>query len=1269
MSGGGGTNTTVQSNAPPAQFLDAYSNAVRRAQDVSDTPYQRYPGETVAQLAPDQLFAMNLIRNSQGIAAPYINSAAGYIDAGTTPLWSGAPQLDASMMSGLAPAGINYLNQAGGPAVTNAADRGAAGITAAAGGFNPGRISEFMSPYIGNVVDATQAQFNNQNAIANQGVISNAISRGAWGGDRSAVAQGIMAGQQQLAQAPVIAGLYNTGYQNATNAALAGTGLGLQGATSAGQLGLSGATAQGGLQSDAARQMLALFGGQQAAQLRAQEAERGLNLQGAGMMSGLGQTALGTTLTGANALLGTGGLQQAQAQANLNVPYQQFIEQKAYPFQTAGWLANIAQGLGGGAGGTSTSAAPGPSVASQVGGGIVAATGLAGLAGKAYNSWGGASDWGSGASSASDVTGSLGGMYAGGGEIPRFAYGGKADDTGVPNPGIGGASGLNNFGIPMDAAGGGGPEVSFSVVPEGASPAPGRAKILKDYGQTATTESTGGDGGGILGDIIQLAATIVGAYYGGSAGGSAAGTAVGLIRKGIAAGGEIAPSNDNSWSDPERQRRVAGGPVWTTVNPSVHGGPGVPYLNFPGMEGAPGTGIGPVFNPSYSGGGDAQAYLAQMNAGRSFEAPAPSPTTIRDSYSAAGLLPDPDPSYFAPPVDPYYASIMASLNPNLGVGSGGAARGGSIERRDVGGSLSDEDDFGGGDPNGGDPLPTAGTGIWDAAPPSRPMGPARLSRAEIFQRAMGLGYSPAGAQGITDNFIRESGGKPGILGDNGASFGLGQWQKDRRTALEQFAAAKGTPAHSPDVQFLFMDKELREQYPRLYRDLRTTNNPAQAEDQFRRIYERPASTLPGAGGISDAYTFGITRDVGDQPGGIAPSESRPEQTGGDPWKTLMNVGLGIMSGTSPHFGVNVGQGAIQGLALTDKEQQTAEAGALRRETAKSTNMYRQAQLALQRAQLGQSGDLRRDQLEISRARLAADREDRQEARRIREDALVPSDARSAEWWAKATPDQQAAYKAAQAARHPISENGLLSDETKEQIAERLIAGDQGAVAGLGYGNAGATNRAAVQEMVTKKLKEKGLGGADLAASTASYMGERAGARAGGTREANVSMAVNEAKLFMPVALAASDKVSRTEFPTLNTIIQAYEKGTGDENIVRLAVATNSLTNAYSRAITPSGIPTEGNQTRARELLDKAWSKGQYRAAVDQLWIEMEAAQKSPIQTREEQRARISGRPGESAPISAPGKPARYQARLPTGAILDSDDGKAWFTEDGKPYNP
>jgi hypothetical protein len=84
------------------------------------------------------------------------------------------------------------------------------------GDFDPAKIREIESPYTEDVVNATQDWFNNQNKIQSNTLLSQGIRSGnAFGGDRMGVAAAEVGGQQQLAQAPVIAGLRQSGYTQA----------------------------------------------------------------------------------------------------------------------------------------------------------------------------------------------------------------------------------------------------------------------------------------------------------------------------------------------------------------------------------------------------------------------------------------------------------------------------------------------------------------------------------------------------------------------------------------------------------------------------------------------------------------------------------------------------------------------------------------------------------------------------------------------------------------------------------------------------------------------------------------------------------------------------------------------------------------------------------------------------------------------------------------------------------------------------------------------
>ena len=223
-------------------------------------------------------------------------------------------------------AGINQYSNAAQPAIQTAegmAQQAASPITQA-------QIQGYMSPYTQDVVNATEGQFANQNAQQMQGVKGNAIAQGALGGNREAVAEAETANQQNLAQAPVIANLENQGYQTGLSTALSQQGAEAAGAYSLGNLGVAG--------------------------------------QSAG-------------LTGANAQVGAGSLQQQTQQADLSAQYQQFLNQQAYPFQTTQWLAGLGTGVGSQMGGTSSTTSPAPSLLGQIFGGVSSGAGILGASG------------------------------------------------------------------------------------------------------------------------------------------------------------------------------------------------------------------------------------------------------------------------------------------------------------------------------------------------------------------------------------------------------------------------------------------------------------------------------------------------------------------------------------------------------------------------------------------------------------------------------------------------------------------------------------------------------------------------------------------------------------------------------------------------------------------------------------------------------------------------------------------------------------------------
>jgi hypothetical protein len=186
---------------------------------------------------------------------------------------------------------------------------------------NPGALdtSTYMNPYLQTVLGSTAAQINQNNQQAMSGATGSAMNQGYFGGDRSGIASAVLQGQQNLAAGQVYSGIASDAYQQALAAAQQ----------------------------------------QQGVQLGAAQANRAATQQTGETLANLGAGAQQAALTGAQAQLGAGQVQQQTTQAGDTALYNQFLQQQSYPFQTAQFLANIAEGTGALSGSTTATTQPG----------------------------------------------------------------------------------------------------------------------------------------------------------------------------------------------------------------------------------------------------------------------------------------------------------------------------------------------------------------------------------------------------------------------------------------------------------------------------------------------------------------------------------------------------------------------------------------------------------------------------------------------------------------------------------------------------------------------------------------------------------------------------------------------------------------------------------------------------------------------------------------------------------------------------------------------
>lgn len=306
----GTSNQATQTTIPP-EVLARYNQVYARGEQAANQPFQSYTGQFVAPVTDTQRAGVEQIGAAGGVYQPFLGQAVGTL----TPNLQGA---------------ASSFNNASGAA--SPYNMGAAGlIGGSVGASSPltdQQIGQYMNPYTQNVVNATTGWLNQQNQQQQNALSSDAIMSGAFGGDRSGIAKGVLSGQQNLANASTIAGLYNQNYAQ----------------------GLAAAQQQQGQRVGALQQGAQLTAGL-GNQVFGQNIQTGQNLQnlgtqGAQAYSGLGQQAFQNQLGYGQALMGAGTLEQQTQQADLSARYNQFLQQQAYPFQSTQFLSNLATGTG-----------------------------------------------------------------------------------------------------------------------------------------------------------------------------------------------------------------------------------------------------------------------------------------------------------------------------------------------------------------------------------------------------------------------------------------------------------------------------------------------------------------------------------------------------------------------------------------------------------------------------------------------------------------------------------------------------------------------------------------------------------------------------------------------------------------------------------------------------------------------------------------------------------------------------------------------------------
>lgn len=197
----------------------------------------------------------------------------------------------------------------------------------------------------------------------------------------------------------------------------------------------------------------------------------------------------------------------------------------------------------------------------------------------------------------------------------------------------------------------------------------------------------------------------------------------------------------------------------------------------------------------------------------------------------------------------------------------------------------------------------------------------------------------------------------------------------------------------------------------------------------------------------------------------------------------------------------------------------------------------------------------------------------------------------------------------------------ISPEALDLIATQYLAGDKSAITGYARN---ADMRAQIANAVAAKANAMGMDGNGIAAEISAYGGNVAAQKAAGTRAAQVGMAASEANQMADIALQASKNVPRGNLLPWNALTNAVATGTSDPKMAAFVTATTSLVNAYARAVSPLGAPTDAMRQHAEQMLNTAQSPEAYAAVIAQMKNEMAAALNAPAEISQSLKSSVAG---------------------------------------------
>lgn len=282
------TSQTVEQTNLPDYVRPQFERLLARAESQSIAPYTPYSGQRIAQATPDTQLSYNIARDVATSGVPGLPQAAGVVAQNI-----GQGQ---EIAQGATPYQYDPTQL-----------------------FTGSNVGQYMSPYMQQVLDVQKDQARRQFEEQGAARSAQAVQAGAFGGSRQAVQEAIA--ERELLNR--MADIQATGQQQAFE------------------------SAQQAFQADRS----AMFGREQAqaGEDRAARADQlralGFTSQQAQQMVGMGETARAADIQGSQLLEAVGRAERGLEQEGLDIAYQDFLRQQAYPEQQLQQFSSILRGV------------------------------------------------------------------------------------------------------------------------------------------------------------------------------------------------------------------------------------------------------------------------------------------------------------------------------------------------------------------------------------------------------------------------------------------------------------------------------------------------------------------------------------------------------------------------------------------------------------------------------------------------------------------------------------------------------------------------------------------------------------------------------------------------------------------------------------------------------------------------------------------------------------------------------------------------------------